>query len=289
MKVLAAFLLLATSAWADTIHLKNGGTLEGVVLKKNEDGVIIALKYATVTVGSFEIESMDRVALPSAAAPARVADWQACFQSLATRSWGPDLHPLPSPVIVDGVFKNVPYVTHGSGDFQFVLYGDPDAPACIELGISGVSLPLDRIRQECLDVFATFLRDHADVETLRTLAMGGDKKEREGLVFEVDKEPDSRGKETWWISVSDPKALESARLPENQLSSMIVAEPPQSPRNPTLVEKQKVQGERQEVITPFGTEPKSPHRKRRYGGGRGYWPGLVHWNHGHPTAGVPHK
>jgi hypothetical protein len=132
---------LTASAWADTIHLKNGGTLEGVVLKKNEDGVLIALKYASVTVGSFEIESIERVASRSNVASSRVADWQACFQSMATRSWGPDLHPQPSPVIVDGVFKNVPYVTHASGDYQFVLYGDPEAPACLELGISGVSRP----------------------------------------------------------------------------------------------------------------------------------------------------
>lgn len=289
MRVMTAVLLLSTSAWADTIHLKTGGTLEGVVLKKSEDGVVILLKYATVTVSSFEIESIERTVPAGNEVSPRVAAWQGCFQSLVTRPWGQDLHPLPSPVIVDGVFKNVPYVTHASGDYQFVLYGDPEAPACIELGISGVSLPLDRIRRECLDLFASFLRNPADIEMLRTLAIAGDKKERDGLVFEIDKEPDSRGMETWWISVSDPKALDSGRLSENQLSSMMTADPPQFPRNPTLVEKQQAKGERQEVITPFGTEPKSPHPKRRYGGGGGYWPRTIHWNHGRPTVSVPHK
>ena len=92
MKRIAALAFLCAPAlvWADTIHLQSGGTLEGVILKKDQDGVVVRLKYATVTVGSFDIASVES----SAAAPvagARLAGWERCFQAMAARPWGADL------------------------------------------------------------------------------------------------------------------------------------------------------------------------------------------------------
>jgi hypothetical protein len=68
MKALALglFVLGSSVAWEDTIHLKSCGTPEGVILKRNEDGVVILLKYATVTVGSFDIETVEAATTASA-------------------------------------------------------------------------------------------------------------------------------------------------------------------------------------------------------------------------------
>jgi hypothetical protein len=290
MKTLLLTLLVlatASTAQADTIHLKNGGTLEGVVLKKDQDGVVVLLKYATVIVTSFEIESVERVAPAVAPASSRLADWQICFQALAARPWGADLHILPAPIIDSGVLKNVPYVLHVSDDYQFSLYGDPDAPACIELGVSGVLFGREAARMECLELVAAFLRDPKDVAALRSLALKGGKTEREGLIFEIDQEPDSRGRETWWISVSNPGALDAARVSEKQLESLTTAEAPQTPRNPTQVEKTQGKGERQEVITPIQPEPEKKKHRKTYGGGGHTWGRHIRWHGGHATgAGV---
>jgi hypothetical protein len=290
MRTLAAFLVAfaagAPLGWADTIHLKNGGTLEGVVLKQNEDGMVVLLKYASVTINSFDVESIERPAPAGAAAGPRIADWVTCFHALAARPWGAELRLLPAPIMDSGDLKNVPYVIHASDNYQFVLYGDPDKPARLEVGISGSLLANEAARKECLELAASFLRESEDVSALRSLALRGEKKERTGLVFEIDQEPDSRSKETWWVSITDPKALDDARVSDRQVQSLTMADPPSTPRNPTLVEKKKGKGEAQEVITPFGTEPENPHnkRKRSYGGG-GHWGRHVRWNHGHATSG----
>lgn len=294
MRLLAAFgislAVFLPSGWADVIHLKSGGTLEGVVLKKNEDGMVVLLKYATVTINSFEVESVDKGPAADPSKARRIADWQGCFQVLTAKPWAADLRLLPAPVMDGGDLKNVPYVIHASDNYQFVLFGDPDAPARVELGISGASLPLALSRKECVDLVAAFLHEPEDAEALRSLAQTGDKKERSGLVFEIDQEPDSRGRETWWVSVTDPRALDAARVSDRQIASLVSPEAPQSPRNPTLVEKAKGKGEPQEVITPFGTESDNSHQKRRrtYGGG-GHWGGHVRWNHGHATSGMSPK
>jgi hypothetical protein len=289
MKGLAALLFcgLASISWADTIHLQSGGTLEGVILKKDQDGVVVRLKYATVTIGSYDIESVES----AAAAPvpgARLAGWERCFQAIAARPWAADLRQVPARLIDSGPLQNVPYVVHLSGNYQVALYGDPDRPAAIEIGVSGALRDLASTRKECADLLASFLARREDAESLRTLPLESAKKESDGLVFETSNDPDSRGRETWWISASDSSALDRSRVSDKEVPSLVGSEPPQNPSSPTLVEPASTgKGERQEVITPFGTEPHDPPKHHRSYGGGGYWGGHVRWNHGHVT--VPPK
>jgi hypothetical protein len=283
-------LLSAAPLRADMIHLKNGGTLEGVILKKDEDGVVVLLKYATVTIESFDIESIEKYVRASDPSGCRMAGWQTAFQALADRPWGSELHLLPSPVIDSGALKNVPYVLFASGEYEFALYGDPETPASFEVGVSGTLMLNEAARKDCLNLIASLLRSSEDAKVLRSLTFKGEKKELDGLVFEIDREPNALGKETWWISVTDLKALDAARVSDKQLESMTTAEPPQAPRNPTLVEGKKGSGAPQELITPFGTEPEKPRNKRRsYSGRGGYWGGHIRWNHGHAGGTPPPK
>jgi hypothetical protein len=281
---LLVFLGLPSLVWADTVHLQSGGTLEGVILKRDKDGVVIQLKYATVTVGSFDIASID-ASTPASVPGSRLAGWERCFQVLAARPWGEELHQIPARLIENGPFHNVPYVIHASGNYQVALYGDPDRPAAIELGVSGALRGNAATRKEFTEILASLLVRSEDVESLRSLPMDSGKKESEGLLFETTDEPDARGKETWWISVSDPTSLEQSRVSDKDLSTLVTPETPQTPSSPTLVQPGSTtgHGEKQEVITPFGTEPHDPAKTRRTYGGGGYWGGQVRWNHGRVT------
>ncbi|HLY08441.1 MAG TPA: hypothetical protein VKW04_03945 [Planctomycetota bacterium] len=280
----ALFLLSSSAVQADTIHLKSGGSLEGVVLKRNEDGVVILLKYATVTVGSFEIESVEGSA--ASAPEGRLAGWERCFRNIAGTPWGPDLQPLPARLIDSGELKNVPYLVHAAQDVQIAIYGDPDRPAAIEIGVSGTRRTLDAARKDSADLLASFLTHPEDVTALRSLPLLQGKKESEGLVFETSSEPDSRGRETWWISVLHPAALDQARVSDKDLRSMVAKDSPAPLSSPTLVAPAGGKGEPQDVITPFGTEPDKPKRRKTYGGG-GRWLGHIHWNHGHVSGTKP--
>lgn len=214
--------LLASAASADTIKLQNGSTLEGVILKEDADGVVIRLKYGTVTIGHTEIASIEKTrATPGTKLP-RLAAWDTCYQVLATRRWATDLHPAPATVIDKGILKNVPYLSSRSGDYEFNIYGDPERPANLEIGISRESLKLRSAREECVNVLAALLSDREDVAVLRSLDVAKDKEKKEsaGLVFEIEKEADSTGTEAWWLSVYDPKALDAARLSDAEIAAM---------------------------------------------------------------------
>jgi hypothetical protein len=226
-KLTAAWILgLATLASADTIRLKNGGALEGVVLKDSEGSVVIRLKYATVTVERTDIESIEKKAEEPAAAakPLRLARWEKCVEVVAGRPWAGALRQIPATVVDKGVLKNVPYMSHKSGNYEFNLYGDPDEPACLEIGVYKDLLKSDEAKRECLAVMSALLGDAKDVEALKSLHLAPGKKDREGLTFEVTPETAEDAYDGWWITVYDPKLLDEARASEEELKKITVSE-----------------------------------------------------------------
>ncbi len=217
--VAACVLAAGVTAWADTLKLKNGGTLEGVVLRESDAGVVVRLKYATVTIEKSEIESIEKKA--EAATPAakglRLSRWDACIDSLGARPWAGDLRQIPATVIDKGVLKNVPYMSHKAGNYEFNLYGDPDSPACLEVGVYKDLLKSEDAKKACLDLMVSLLPEAKDQEVVRGLARAQDKKERDGLTFEVTPETAEDAYGGWWISVYDVKALDAARATEEEL------------------------------------------------------------------------
>lgn len=53
-------LLLSASARADTVYLKNGNQIEGVIASENRDEVTVGIGYGTVTLRRADIERVDR-------------------------------------------------------------------------------------------------------------------------------------------------------------------------------------------------------------------------------------
>lgn len=221
-----AVLCMAGTVSADTIRLKNGGTLEGVVLKEVDGSVVVRLKYATVTLDRFEIEGIDRAKIEEApaAAPLRLPRWDRCIDGVAKRIWAGELRQIPATVIDKGILRNVPYMSHKSGNTEFNLYGDPDDPAGIEIGITKDLLKSDAAKRECLEVIAALLADAKDVEALRSLNLKPGKVERNGLTFEVTPETAEDAYEGWWISVYDVKLLDEARATEEELQRIAITE-----------------------------------------------------------------
>lgn len=228
MRLLTAgfMLVLAAAASADVIKLKNGGQLEGVILKESEGSVVVRLKYATVTLDRADIESVEKKAPENAPAQktVRLAPWDRCVEVVAARPWAAELRQIPATVIDKGILKNVPYMSHKSGNYEFNLYGDPDAPASLEIGVTKDLLKSDAAKKECLEVMAGLLGDPKDVEALRSLNLSPGKKEREGLTFEVTPETAEDAYGGWWITVYDGKALDAARATDEELKKITVDE-----------------------------------------------------------------
>lgn len=224
MKSLFALLLAASVAAADVVRLRNGGTLEGVVLRETEAGVVVRLKYATVTLDRADIDTIEKRPDAPAASSARLARWDRAVEAAARRPWGVDLRQIPATVIDKGILKNVPYLSHRAGDYELNIYGDPDAPAGLEIGVQKALLKSADARKECVELAASLLGDPEDVKTLRALAPAQDRRERGGLVFEITPETAEDAYGGWWVTVFDPKALEEARLTEEDLKEASAAE-----------------------------------------------------------------
>jgi hypothetical protein len=219
-------LCLAGTVSADTIHLKNGGALEGVVVKEGDGTVVVRLKYATVSIDRSEIESIEKAAAADAAAAKalRLPRWDKCIEVVARRDWAAELRQIPATVIDKGILKNVPYMSHKSGNYEFNIYGDPDEPAGIEIGVTRELLKSDAAKKECLEVILALLSDAKDAAALRSLNLKTGKTERDGLTFEVTPETAEDAYEGWWISVYSTKLLDEARASEEEMKKITVSE-----------------------------------------------------------------
>jgi hypothetical protein len=294
--IVLGLLLGVPALHADIIHLQNGGTLEGVILKDSPvDGLVVRLKYATVSLTHSDIASIEKA--PAAASPGkltRLARWDRCYQAIAARPWGPDLKAIPALVIESGVLANVPYLANESAEYLVNIYGDPESPASVEVGLSGSARKIDQKRKECLALLSQMLEDSRDAEVLRTLGLQGEKKESSGLVLQTSLEGNAKGEETWWISVYDPKALDLARISDRELSSMTSVKDSGSSgsgnvtqagsRTPGTAAAPSDQnfGFSQNALNP--TEP--PPTTRTYSRGGRYWRGY-HFPHGIPKPQKP--
>lgn len=223
-KTALAIVLMASAASADVIRLKNGGALEGVVLRESPDAVTVRLKYATVTLDRLEIEAIEKKAEAPAPPGARLARWDKAVETAARRPWGVDLRQIPATVIDKGVLKNVPYISHRAGDYELNLYGDPDAPAGLEIGVHRALLRNTDAKKDCVELLASLLSDPEDVAVLRSLSIAQDKKERAGLTFEVTPETAEDAYGGWWVTVYDLKALDEVRLSDEDLKEASQAE-----------------------------------------------------------------
>lgn len=215
---MSALLLAIGVLCADVIHLKNGGKLEGVVIHDQDGDVVVRLKYATVELDKSEIESIEKKEGAAAVgAAARLPRWDRCIEVGRSKTWEGKWSQVPALVVEEGPLKNVPYMSFRSGNYEFNLYGDPDAPAGIELGVYKDLLKSDAAKKQCIAAIAELLSRPKDAEAAKGLGLAETKKEQDGMVFEITPEtaPDAYG--GWWVSVYDTALIEKARASQEEL------------------------------------------------------------------------
>jgi hypothetical protein len=151
----------------------------------------------------------------------RLPSASAAVARLRASELGRGLEQIPATVIDQGVLRRVPYLSHRAGDVELNAYGDPDAPAGLEIGLFGDPAR----RAACRDALAELLADPADREALRGLDLAKGKATRGGLTLEITPEtaPDAYG--GWWVSAYDARALEAARAGDAELKDLSVPRP----------------------------------------------------------------
>lgn len=229
--------IIVAAAAADVVHLKTGGAHRGTVIQESDELVTLALQYGTVKIKRADIESIERTG-PEEAQPdedgvvavkedMRLPRWSRLIGSLAKSPWATGLTQIPATVIDKGVMRSVPYTSYrcgSGGNYEVNVYGDPDAPAGVEIGVYGALTRDATAKQRCIEFIASVLPDATDAAILKAARPEEDKIERGGMTIEITPPTAEDAYGGWWVSVYYEQRLDQARASEKELKAITVAQ-----------------------------------------------------------------
>jgi hypothetical protein len=125
-------------------------------------------------------------------------------------------------VIDVGDFKNVPYRSFRvNDDIELNIYGDPENPAGVELGIYGHRSSNKRLRKVLRGYLAGFLTTREEIAALYSLGLEKGITQVGNITMEITPKdaPDAYG--AWWVSLYNRKALDSVRLSNAEYAKLV--------------------------------------------------------------------
>ncbi len=161
--------------------------------------------------------------LAGQAGSARLPNRAKSRAAASATAWGKTLGQIPSTVIDKGVLRNIPYLSYRAGEYELNVYGDPAAPAGVEIGIHKELLKSAAAKKNCVDLMSGLLADPADKTLLASLKLDIDKKARNGLTFEITPPTADDAYGGWWVSIYDEAALDRSRASEDEMAQITVS------------------------------------------------------------------
>lgn len=224
MALLFAFSFV-TRSFADTVTIKGGHKIDCVILQESDSAVIARVEYGTVTIPRYTIAEISKATAPPPATNAsgklRLPKWSTVIGKLSVQTWSLNLQQIPATVIDNGAMRAVPYQSYHCGmDYEVNIYGDPDAPAAIEIGVYRSLLKDDKAKANCIEFIASVLGDETDGKIVRVMRQDKDSVVRDGLTMEVTPPDAPDAYEGWWISIYDEKALDASRASDAEMKEI---------------------------------------------------------------------
>jgi hypothetical protein len=187
--VLYALLFVAgTAASADVLTLTSGSKIECTVISEGER-ITFRKGSSTFSLPREQVVSIRRDAPPTArpADASRLPSAEEVLAALGRQTWMTNIEQIPATVIDKGVLKNVPYTSHRAGDYEINVYGNPDAPACVEIGIYRQLLDDPAAKQQCVAFMSSLLG-----------------KERAAALAKLNREKDAVTVGDWTLEITPP-------------------------------------------------------------------------------------
>jgi hypothetical protein len=151
--------------------------------------------------------------------------WRVMLRQLAKESWSKGLRQAPATVVDVGVLRNVPYRSFRWGDREVNVYGDPQSPSCIEIGLYDKSLDSPSAKEQSRGFMRALLPDVADKSVVDRLKPDEDLQQREGWTFEVTPPTAKDAYGGWWISVYSEDALNRVRASDEEMKELVCQAP----------------------------------------------------------------
>lgn len=207
-----------TPHYPDSVVLTSGKEIHGLLVQKSRDAVTIqnasgetsiprtgiARILDTADDGAYFLDVHHEGTLPP---------WRVLVNDLRHNDAVRSMDQIPATVIKEGVFRNVPYLSFRiNGDLELNIYGDPNDPAAIEIGIYGKRHNDKRLRTICREFFASYLPTKEAIQALYALNPKGDRKTAGALVLETTPPDAPDAYNAYWVSVFSPERIEKSRI-----------------------------------------------------------------------------
>lgn len=246
--IVALSLLTVNVGRGDTLRLTSGRDVDCVVLEETPEHFTVRRGYGVMDIPKGMVVKATRtpvvVAKPSGPATAptasavtngsahRFPSWSNVVDAVTRQPWGKGLRQIPATYIDNGVEKDVPYQSFAVGDYEINIYGDPDDPACIEIGVYRALLTNEQAKAGCVELIAGLLPNATDAAIARVMSRQKDLVTRDSFTVEITPPdaPDAYG--GWWISIYDETKLDAARATPAEIESLTLATPATAPPTP---------------------------------------------------------
>lgn len=232
----AGFLLLASlfvraddgpNGAPDSLVLKNGNVVRGLILKNTKDSIVMQEKFGENTYPKSEIvrirdEANVNLEYTDIDRKGELPAWRVIANDLRTNDAIKSLVEVPATIIDNGDFKNIPYLSFRvNKDIELNIYGDPQDPSALELGVYGHRSGDDKLRKTLRAYLAGFLTTRQEIAALYSLSFKGGKATVGNLTIEITPKdaPDSYG--AWWITLYNKAELDSIRLDDAEYAKLV--------------------------------------------------------------------
>jgi len=211
----------------DTIFLKDGTSVKGIIVENTSDAVTVQQAYSEVTVPKSDVvriwdEADDSAYFASMQRRGTLPPWRVIVNDLRLHDKIKNFEQVPATVIDVGEYKNVPYQSFRiNHDIELNIYGDPDDPAAVEVGVYGMRKNDRRLHQMLRQYLAGYLTSRDELRALYSIpttggfADAGDMR----LTVTLPDDPDSYG--AWWVGVSNPKQLDEVRMSDKEYAKLV--------------------------------------------------------------------
>lgn len=202
----------------DTLVLKNGKTVHGLIVKNTVDSVVFQEKSGETTYLKKDIvrirdEADLKAMYTDITRKGSLPAWRVIANDLRTHDAIKSLVQIPATAIDKGEFKNVPYMSfRANRDVELNIYGDPENPAGFEMGIYGGKASNDKLRQDIRAFLAGFLETRDEIAMLYSLNLNEGIGTAGDLTIEITPKNGLDAYGAWWISLYNKKSLARDRL-----------------------------------------------------------------------------
>lgn len=202
----------------DAVVLKDGTEIRGLILRNSAASVLIETGREELEISKDNIRRIidqpgDDAAATAVTSAGRLPHWHSIVQDFRNHDATRSFQPVPATAIDNGLLRNIPYLSYRVNEnAELNIYGNPEDPAALELGVYGRGAFNQRQRLTIREFLAGHLGSRREIAALYKLNLDGGEVRADRLAIRCipPGAPDAYG--GWWLCIYDPARLEKARI-----------------------------------------------------------------------------